>query len=302
MKRILTATILVVWPVWSLNAQPHTRLLISSLDWSPDGKKIAFTAAIVKSDFSDMGPGKWVLYEYDTDSEHIETLEKGAVFASYHPGGEKIAFSKLVDENWDIYVRELVTGSIDRLTTDPSKDNAPNWSPDGSRLVFNSERDGNVEVYLMNADGSNIIKVTQTDTAKNYNPQWAPGGERITYFREIGDKMDQIFLTDASGSRFTNLTNNRKHNFYPTWYSADEILYTAGSEGNRLYLLNMEEKSNKPVENLQGFYAKKSPRVPAVAVIKRGEDGNHGIHLFNLETREWQTLIVKEDMNGAMSN
>ena len=47
-----------------------------------------------------------------------------------------------------------------RLTDDPEADSGADWSPDGTRIAFTSERDGNREIYVMDADGSNLIRVT----------------------------------------------------------------------------------------------------------------------------------------------
>ncbi|MBK9055699.1 MAG: PD40 domain-containing protein [Chloroflexi bacterium] len=59
------------------------------------------------------------------------------------------------------------------LTPDTSGDYTPAWSPDGQRIVFVSERDGNAELYVMNADGSNLIRLTYTAAAEQ-SPDWTP--------------------------------------------------------------------------------------------------------------------------------
>lgn len=59
------------------------------------------------------------------------------------------------------------------LTPDTSGDYAPAWSPDGQRIVFVSERDGNAEIYVMNADSSNPIRLTYTAAAEQ-SPDWTP--------------------------------------------------------------------------------------------------------------------------------
>ena len=58
--------------------------------------------------------------------------------------------------------------------TDPGQvDGVPSWSPDGSQLVFRSQRDGNEEIYVMNADGSGEIRLTDNEAADG-NPRWSP--------------------------------------------------------------------------------------------------------------------------------
>ena len=58
----------------------------------------------------------------------------------------------------------------------------PTWSPDGERIAFNSDRDGNLDVYLMAADGSDVTRITKGNV-ENVFPEWSPDGKRLAYFR-----------------------------------------------------------------------------------------------------------------------
>ena len=60
-----------------------------------------------------------------------------------------------------------------RLTNHPAHDAWPSWSPDGSRIVFESERDGDREIYVMNADGFDQIRLTN-NLARDLLPDWGP--------------------------------------------------------------------------------------------------------------------------------
>jgi Tol biopolymer transport system component len=60
-----------------------------------------------------------------------------------------------------------------RLTSNRADDFHPSWSPDGTRLAFTSERDGNRELYVMNADGSGLSRLTD-DPAEDSQPVWSP--------------------------------------------------------------------------------------------------------------------------------
>ena len=57
---------------------------------------------------------------------------------------------------------------------------SPAWSPDGRRIAFASTRDGNREIYVMNADGSGVTRLTDNDADDGY-PSWSPDGRRIAF-------------------------------------------------------------------------------------------------------------------------
>ena len=60
------------------------------------------------------------------------------------------------------------------LTNHLAGDSSPNWSPDGNQIAFQSDRDGNWEVYVMNADGTNPINLTNSNRASDGRPAWEP--------------------------------------------------------------------------------------------------------------------------------
>ena len=75
----------------------------------------------------------------------------------------------------------------------------PAWSPDGRRIAFTSERDGNPEIYVMNADGSGVTRLTYND-ARDLDsfPAWSPDGRRIA-FHSNRDGNFEIYVMNASG-------------------------------------------------------------------------------------------------------
>ena len=67
-----------------------------------------------------------------------------------------------------------------QLTSNTTDDTSPRWSPDGSRIVFTSERDGNYEIYIMSADGSGQTRLTNAPGTDNMPSVWSADGARIS--------------------------------------------------------------------------------------------------------------------------
>ena len=92
---------------------------------------------------------------------------------------------------------------------------APAWSRDGRTIVFVSWRDGNGEVYAMDADGSGPRNLTQ-HPAKDVRPAWSPDGRRIAFVSRR-DGNGEVYVMNADGSQKRNLTRDRANDDYPTW-------------------------------------------------------------------------------------
>ncbi|MCA1607566.1 MAG: DUF5050 domain-containing protein, partial [Acidobacteria bacterium] len=130
----------------------------------------------------------------------------------------KIAFTSSVDNdgNGEIYTMEADGSNQTRLTNNPGYDISPKWSPDGTRIVFQSGRDGNYQIYVMNADGSNQTRLTN-NPGHDTSPEWSPDGTRIVFQRRHDDSNTEIYVMNADGTNQTRLTNNSGHADSPRW-------------------------------------------------------------------------------------
>ena len=132
---------------------------------------------------------------------------------------------------------------------------APAWSPDGRTIVFVSWRDGNGEVYAMDANGSGPRNLTQNPAKKDVRPAWSPDGRRIAFVssRDRHQRMQpglrtppeqsDIYVMNADGSRKRNLTRDRASDDLPTW-SPDgrriAFLHGRGRGRGQLYVVNAD--------------------------------------------------------------
>jgi len=134
---------------------------------------------------------------------------------------------------------------------------APAWSPDGRTIVFVSWRDGNGEVYAMEADGSGPRNLTQ-NPAKDVRPAWSPDGRRIAFVSRRSpssrsrckpgpglcglDRQSEIYVMNADGSRKRKLTRDRGFDDYPTWSPDGRRIAFLRGRGARgqLYVVNAD--------------------------------------------------------------
>ena len=127
-----------------------------------------------------------------------------------------------------------------RLTDNGAFDSGPDWSPDGGRIAFGSDRDGRSEIYVMNADGSGVTRLTYND-AVDSSPAWSPDGRRIAFHSTLGGNWE-IYVMNADGSGVTRLTHNDAFDGYPAW-SPDgrRIAFDSQRDGNReIYVMDAD--------------------------------------------------------------
>ena len=110
------------------------------------------------------------------------------------------------------------------------KDGSPAWSPDGARIAFYSERDGNAEIYVMKADGSGVTRLTDTKADEGY-PAWAPDGRTITFDSDRDGNFD-IFAMNADGSNVRALTKHPARDVSASWSpNGGKIVFMSDRDG-----------------------------------------------------------------------
>jgi TolB protein len=182
--------------------------------WSPDGKQIAFFALPPKAHV--FGGGS--LYTINADGTHVtKILDDGTDrlnwLPAWSPDGKRIAFTSNRGDGtaYQIYTLAPDGSDIQPLTdskTDPGTNSDrvwPVWSPDGKQIAFLAghvsfqvPEGGTYDVYVMNADGSNVRQLTHVNNV-TLGLAWSSDGKQIAYLAGKGQKV-QLFEMDADGS------------------------------------------------------------------------------------------------------
>jgi Tol biopolymer transport system component len=144
--------------------------------------------------------------------------------------GVRRRYSWDFDPYMDIFELDRATGELKRLTKEMGYDAEGAWSRDGRKIAFCSMRDGDADIYLMNADGSHVKQLTN---APGYDggPFVSPDG-RWVVFRSDRKKPDylQLFVIGVDGKNETQLTDTNGVNWGPYWHPTKPYIIWSGAD------------------------------------------------------------------------
>lgn len=175
------------------------------------------------------------IYRSDYDGAGQERVTLGRyldIAPTWSPDRKILAYTSYRSGFPDIVLQFLEEGRNTRPAggTDRRHNFLPVWSPDGTKIAFMSNRDGNSELYVMNRDGSNVRRLTN-HPANDVTPTWSPTGQQIAFTSDRAGNPN-IWIMNADGSQQRQLTRE-SHADRSTWSPApfNEIAYTAQSGG-----------------------------------------------------------------------
>jgi len=183
----------------------------------PDGKKIIYASSHLDPDAKKKQADEYVRRDEDKKA------------------GKRPRYQWDFDAHMDIFEANPDGTELKRNTDVKGYDAEGSYSADGKHIVFCSNRDGNLELYIMDADGKNVRKLTSAPKCYNGGPFFSPDGKRVI-FRSDRKKEDhlQLFVINADGSGEKALTDDLNWvHWAPYWHKDNRhILYTAADHSD----------------------------------------------------------------------
>ncbi len=262
--------------------------------WSPDETKIIF---FKRGD-------KTSLFLAGADGSSEIKLPFSAGNFDWSPDSQKIVYQKKMSaEDADIFVYSLETGESKNVTNNPAFDADPNFSPDNTKIVFASLRDGNAEIYLINSDGSDVRRLTN-HPAWDSHPVFSPDGTTIAFPSNRDNESSDVYLMNADGSNIRALTDWQTDEYVgPGCWSPDgtRLAFISNRDGSDdIFLISAEIYRPRLVladekSNLQFPFASPDGK----QIVFQAENKSGELRIFDVETRANRVLLKTENADIA---
>jgi len=288
---------------WIMNADGTNQTVVKDFDnfdhgvWSPDGSKVIFVKRGDKTSF----------YLADADGTNETILPFYSGNYDWSPDSRKIVNQQNVSVgDPDIFVYSLETANSENITNHPAFDADPNFSPDGTQIVFASLRDGNAEIYLMNADGGNVRRLTNHPAWDNH-PVFSPDGTTVAFNSDRENENSDVYLMNTDGGDIRHLTDWKHHEsvepgcwspdgtriaFYSDRFDNDDI-FVISAEVYRPRLVLADETSNLQFP----FY---SPDDKQIVYQSTMSDKSGELRVFDVDNKQTRVLLKTENADIAL--
>lgn len=202
---------------------------------------------------------RYDIYTVNRDGSDLKRMTHYDVYTAegvLSPDGSRVVFTSLKDGDLDIYTMNADGTDVRRLTNTPGYDGGAWWSPDGKQIVYRANhptdstelkayrdllaqrlvRPSKVELFVMNADGSNQRQITRLGGA-NFGPSWTPDGKRIIFSSNYKNPRSgnfDLYLIDPDGSNLEQLTYDEAFDGFPM-FSPDgkKLIWASNRHGDK---------------------------------------------------------------------
>jgi len=271
----------------------------SATSWSPDGSQIAFASN------RDNGSYNYDIYVMNADGSNVRKIVNDPEYDAepkWSPDGRKLLFVTGRNGNFDVYETNIDGTEQQNLTADYNKnDGAAAWSRDGKSIVFVRNIQGKEQIFLMSAQGGNLIRLTN-NTSNNGHPALSPDGSKVA-FESDRDGNSEIFVMSVDGE-LVQLTDDPADDLDPDWSpDGSKIAFSSNRAGmHHIYIVNADGTSPTQVTNAKAddsepAWSRDGKRIAFVRAI----EGNTEIYVVNTDGSNETQLTFDATSNSSPS-
>ncbi len=220
--------------------------LVLTPRFSPNKQEVTYMS------FDGDKPAIYLLQLETGQREKVGDFPGITIAPRFSPDGQKVVMSLLQDDgSANLYTMDLRSRAVTRLTQSAAIDTGASYSPDGAQIVFESDRGGKQQLYVMSAGGSEPNRISFGDGSYS-TPVWSPRGDLIAFTKQSGGQFSiGVMKTDGSGER---ILTTGFHNEGPTWAPNGRVLaffsQPAGAEP-KLYSIDLTGYNSQPIPTPQ---------------------------------------------------
>jgi Tol biopolymer transport system component len=271
--------------------------IIGGLAWTADGRSIVYSANRA---------GLFILWRVPIsggEPEPLAGIGQDAYGPAVSPRGNLLAYTQQL-ANINIWRAAgprstAQAGSPVELISSPRQQFDEQFSPDGKRIVFSSNRSGSSEIWICNSDGSSPVQLTSFGGPLTGTPHWSPDGRWIAFDSRPGGKTG-VFVVSAEGGEPRRVTEGNWDDFVPSWSRDGKWLYFCPNRSGDRELWKVPAGGGLAVQLTQsgGFEAKESKdgkwlyysKFSEQGIWKMPTEGGTGMLVLNRRTERFWGL------------
>jgi eukaryotic-like serine/threonine-protein kinase len=232
------------------------RILKVSPVWTKDSKEIVYIEGAAGADHS-----IWRVRASGGEPRRIEGIGATATFLAMASKANRLAYSSS-SINYDIQRLDLKTPGAkpERFLSSTRFEAQAAYSPDGKRIAFASNRGGERQIWVADADGSNTSPLTSFSGGIAGSPQWSPDGQVIALDARPAGQSD-IYTVPAAGGQVKRLTDDPGEDHIPSWSPDGKWIYfgSARAGGHEIFRMHPDGSGVQQMTHGGGFFGVVSP-------------------------------------------
>jgi eukaryotic-like serine/threonine-protein kinase len=251
-----------IFVVPASGGEPHRLTIdnreVNGLTWTRDGTRIVFSSN--RTGLASM----WEIPLSGGAPELVSGAGIDALAPSISARGDRLAYVHTL-YHLNIWRTEGpgtkgVRSSPQKLIASSRMDAEGEYSPDGKRIVFSSDRSGSFEIWVANDDGSNPVQLTSLGGSSTGSPCWSPDGKRIAFDSRLQGHSD-IFILNSEGGAPRRLTTENAENNLPAWSRNGDWVYFSSDRSGKWQIWKVPSAGGVSVQvtNNGGYFARESP-------------------------------------------